>query len=166
MESTSTGAPDLGQPGNKNEGAVDPNLLIRSGGTAEDYATAFSNLIDEAVRRALALKINAIVSDEVLEHRAFLQTGIERVDELIDDVKQKAREESIKLWRRLEEYLGSHCEARILAARIDKLCDIVDHHAKQMDEGLGTVKVFHLKRRGESDSEQMLGSTMQDGQRD
>jgi hypothetical protein len=123
----------------------------------------FSKLIDEAVRRSLSQKIDEIVSGLIQEHRTFLHTGIEKVDTLIDDVKEKRAANSIKLWRGLDQCITSH---EALATRIDQLRDLVEDHTKQTGEGFDTVKVFYLKLRGESDLELMLGATRQDSQDD
>jgi hypothetical protein len=156
MDSTSTVASDFRQSGDQNDGGFDP---VRCGGTADNY----TNSIDEAVRRSLSQKIDEIVSGLIQEHRTFLQTGVEKVDTLIDDVKEKAVENSTRLWRGLDRCITSH---EALATRMDQLCDIVEGHTKQLVGELRTVKVFYLKLRGEIDLELMLGATRQDSQHD
>jgi hypothetical protein len=163
MDSTSTVASDFGESGDKNDGGFDPNSPIRCDRTAEEYTNTFSKLIDETVRRSLSLKVDEIVSGLIQEHRTFLQTGVEKMDTLIDDVKEKTAEDSKELWRGLEQCTTSH---DALATRIDQLRDLVEDHTKQMGEGFDMVKVFYLKLRGESDLELMLGATPQDSQDD
>jgi hypothetical protein len=163
MDSTSPVTLDFEQSGEKNDGGFDLNSPSRCGGTAEDCTNAFSKTTDEAVRRYLSLKIDEIVSGLIQEHRIFLQMGMEKVETLIDDVKEKTAEDSTNLWRRLERCVASH---EALATRIDQLCGVVEHQTNATEESLDVVKVFYLKLRGESDLELMLDSTAQDSQRD